>query len=149
MKNQVHPSLWHGHSLGPSGAQTPSLILSFPSRAGEVCVSPRRRRAIPPPLLISLLTTASHVTVIFPILHGRSRSTGRLSNLIKVTKQGSSRGRICTWSQVSPKPTVVTRTPRCCLFGCCLELCQSTFVDASSSAPHPGSVYVIWPRVGS
>lgn len=90
MKNQVHPSLWHGHSLGPSGAQTPSLILSFPSRAGEVCVSPRRRRAIPPPLLISLLTTASHVTVIFPILHGRKpkhREVKQLDQGHKARKQ--------------------------------------------------------------
>lgn len=49
-------------------------------------MSQRRLRAIPPPLLISLRITASQMTVIFSILHGRKlKHREEASTVIKVT----------------------------------------------------------------
>lgn len=70
--------------------------------------------------------------------------------MIQVTQRGSSRGRICTQTHVSPKPTHCLHhdvTPPCIrlVLGALPKHFPSTF----SFALHPGSVCVLWPRLDS
>lgn len=57
MKSRVHPSLWHSHSLGPPGAETPTLVLSFISGPGDVGTCPWETEEVSDNITTILITT--------------------------------------------------------------------------------------------